>query len=81
MIRRALLAAIRLYQLTLASVVGGCCRFEPSCSRYAHQAISRHGALRGTRLAVGRILRCHPFSRGGHDPVPGIGSGRRGDAS
>ena len=70
MIRRALILAIRLYQLTLASVLGGQCRFEPSCSHYASEAIDRHGALRGTGLAIGRIMRCHPFARAGHDPVP-----------
>ena len=70
MMRRVLLGAIRLYQLTLASVMGGHCRFEPSCSHYAAEAIERHGALRGVRLATWRVLRCHPFARAGHDPVP-----------
>lgn len=68
--RRALILSIRAYQLTLAAVLGGQCRFEPSCSHYASEAIERHGALRGVRLAAGRILRCHPFSRAGYDPVP-----------
>ena len=70
MIRRALIPAIRLYQLTLASVLGGHCRFDPSCSQYALEAIERHGAIHGVRLATGRILRCHPFARAGYDPVP-----------
>jgi len=68
--RRALILAIRAYQLTVASILGGQCRFEPSCSHYAQEAIDRHGAIRGIRLATGRILRCHPFARAGYDPVP-----------
>jgi len=62
--------AIRLYQLGLAPVLGNNCRFEPSCSHYAAEAIARHGPWRGGRLALGRILRCHPWNRGGYDPVP-----------
>jgi putative membrane protein insertion efficiency factor len=70
MMRRMLLTAIRAYQLTLASVFGGQCRFDPSCSHYAMEAIEHHGAWRGTQLAVWRILRCHPFARAGYDPIP-----------
>lgn len=55
----------------LMSALGGSCRFAPSCSEYAREAVSRHGAKRGLRLAAGRLLRCHPFHPGGHDPVPG----------
>lgn len=65
-----LVALVRLYQLTLSRVLGGQCRFTPSCSHYAIEAIRLHGALRGTWLAIRRILRCHPFHPGGHDPVP-----------
>ena len=65
-----LVALVRLYQLTLSRVLGGQCRFTPSCSNYAIEAIRLHGALRGTWLAIRRILRCHPFHPGGHDPVP-----------
>lgn len=79
MMRRILLWAIRGYQLTLASVLGGHCRFEPSCSHYAAEAIERHGPLRGLRLATWRILRCHPFARAGYDPVPLGGAGGRED--
>ena len=67
---RALLLLIEVYRVTLAPLVGGFCRFLPSCSVYAQEAIRRHGAGEGTRLAVRRILRCHPFHRGGFDPVP-----------
>jgi hypothetical protein len=61
---------IRAYQLGLAPVLGNNCRFEPSCSHYAHEAIARHGPWRGSVLAVWRILRCNPWGAGGYDPVP-----------
>jgi putative membrane protein insertion efficiency factor len=61
---------IRVYQWTLSPMLGARCRFYPSCSCYAHEAIERHGALRGAWLAAKRVLRCHPFSPGGYDPVP-----------
>ncbi|MGI9626420.1 MAG: membrane protein insertion efficiency factor YidD [Longimicrobiales bacterium] len=67
---RLLLLAIEGYRLLLAPLVGGHCRFWPSCSAYADEAIQRHGAARGTRLAILRLLRCHPFRAGGVDPVP-----------
>ena len=62
--------AIRLYQLTLAYFFVGACRFEPSCSAYAAEAVARHGALRGSMLAAHRLCRCGPWTRGGYDPVP-----------
>lgn len=68
--RLVLLAAIRLYRITLSGWLGGQCRFHPSCSRYAEDAIRTHGAVKGTLLATRRILRCNPFGRGGLDPVP-----------
>jgi putative membrane protein insertion efficiency factor len=68
--KRLLLMMIRLYQLCLAPFVGGQCRFYPSCSAYAAEAIDTHGALRGLWLALRRLLRCHPFCPGGVDPVP-----------
>ena len=71
-------ALIRLYQLTLSPLLGGGCRFEPSCSRYALEAIDRHGAWNGGRLALRRLLRCHPFGPAGHDPVPEVEEGARG---
>lgn len=62
--------AIRAYQLAVAPVLGPACRFEPSCSRYAAEAVERHGALRGSWLAMRRLGRCHPFGGCGLDPVP-----------
>lgn len=70
MIAGSLKALVRAYQLTLSPIFGGACRFTPSCSDYAIEAIEIHGALHGSRLALRRILRCHPFGRSGHDPVP-----------
>ena len=61
---------IRAYRAALVPFFGPSCRFEPSCSRYAEEAIEEHGLVRGGGLAVLRICRCHPFSRGGLDPVP-----------
>jgi len=61
---------IRVYQWTLGPMLGARCRFYPSCSCYAHEAIERHGALAGTWLAAKRLARCHPLSAGGYDPVP-----------
>jgi hypothetical protein len=67
---RLLLLLVRAYQLLLGPFLGGACRFYPSCSNYAMQAIEQHGARRGAALAVKRVLRCHPFSAGGVDLVP-----------
>ena len=67
---RLALGAIRLYQYTLSPVIGGGCRYYPSCSNYAYQAITRYGPLRGSWMGMKRIARCHPFARGGYDPVP-----------
>lgn len=62
--------AIRLYQLTLAYFFVGACRYEPSCSAYAAEAVTRHGALKGSYLAAHRLCRCGPWTAGGYDPVP-----------
>ena len=67
---RALLLLIEVYRVTLAPLIGGFCRYTPSCSVYAEEAIRLHGAIRGARLAGRRLLRCHPFHPGGFDPVP-----------
>ncbi len=65
-----LLGAIRAYRYLLRPMLGANCRFYPSCSDYASEAIARHGAARGTWLALRRIGRCHPWHPGGYDPVP-----------
>jgi putative membrane protein insertion efficiency factor len=67
---RLLILLVRAYQLSFAALLGGQCRFTPSCSAYAIEALSRHGAGRGTALAARRVLRCSPFCAGGYDPVP-----------
>lgn len=69
--RFILLSLIRFYRLIFSPWVGGQCRFTPSCSRYATDAIELYGAGRGSWLTVKRLMRCHPFCEGGHDPVPG----------
>ena len=66
----AFIGLIKAYQYTLSPILGPACRFHPSCSEYAFQAIKRHGPLKGLLLATKRILRCHPFHPGGVDPVP-----------
>lgn len=69
--KKALIALIRIYQAIVSPMLGPACRFHPSCSTYAIEAIDTHGPLRGTILAAWRILRCNPFCKGGVDPVPG----------
>ena len=68
--RTALIALIRVYQLFLSPLLGNHCRFYPSCSQYAREALERHGVLRGGWLAIRRLSRCHPWHPGGVDPVP-----------
>jgi uncharacterized protein len=68
--RLVLMWAIRGYQLAVSPMLAPRCRFYPSCSCYAHTAIQRFGAMRGTWLGLRRLLRCHPFADGGYDPVP-----------
>ena len=68
--RCALVAIIRLYQFALSPLVGPACRFEPSCSGYAIEAVARCGVIRGGWLALRRIGRCHPWGGSGYDPVP-----------
>ncbi|HEY7268655.1 MAG TPA: membrane protein insertion efficiency factor YidD [Dehalococcoidia bacterium] len=67
---RALLAVIRGYQRAISPNLGNLCRYQPTCSAYAYEAIERHGALRGTILGLRRLVRCTPLGRGGYDPVP-----------
>lgn len=68
--RTLLVTTIRIYQRTLSPLLGPRCRFYPSCSHYAIEAIERHGAGRGSYLAARRLVRCHPLNAGGYDPVP-----------
>ncbi|MGC9269767.1 membrane protein insertion efficiency factor YidD [Acidiphilium sp.] len=69
---RALRGAVRAYQLLASPLLGGQCRFYPSCSAYAMEALAMHGAARGSLLAAKRIFRCHPWHPGGIDPVPPV---------
>ena len=64
-----LVAVVRLYQVSLSPMLGGHCKYLPTCSEYWIQAVVRKGALRGAAMGVWRIVRCNPFSRGGYDPV------------
>jgi putative membrane protein insertion efficiency factor len=71
MIGKLLIGAIRIYKLAISPLLPPACRFYPSCSAYAAQAIEDHGALRGSWLGLRRLLKCHPLHPGGFDPVPG----------
>ena len=70
LINKSGLLLIRAYQLLLAPVLPTCCRFAPSCSHYAAEALARYGFFRGSYLSLRRLARCHPFNPGGWDPVP-----------
>lgn len=65
-----LVGAVRAYRYTISPLLGNVCRFQPSCSEYAAEALQTHGAFRGSWLAARRILRCHPLGGSGYDPVP-----------
>ncbi len=67
---RLLIWLIKCYQVAVSPLLGNNCRFTPTCSQYAMEALKTHGALVGIRLALSRLLRCHPWHPGGHDPVP-----------
>ncbi|MGM9566964.1 MAG: membrane protein insertion efficiency factor YidD [Clostridia bacterium] len=67
--KKVLILIIRFYQKVISPMFPPCCRFVPSCSQYAIEAISKYGPIKGGRMAVWRILRCNPFSKGGYDPV------------
>ncbi|NDC60568.1 MAG: membrane protein insertion efficiency factor YidD [Betaproteobacteria bacterium] len=70
MMQRLLIALVKAYRLFLSAWLGSACRFEPTCSAYALEALSKHGATAGSYLILKRIGRCHPWCAGGHDPVP-----------
>ena len=75
---KPLVLLVRMYQIVLSPLMGGCCRFEPTCSEYMIEALKTHGAAKGTLLGVWRILRCHPFGKSGFDPVPPKGCWKNG---
>ncbi|KAI5915545.1 MAG: membrane protein insertion efficiency factor YidD [Proteobacteria bacterium] len=68
--KTVLIALLRFYKYAISPMLGRNCRFHPTCSEYAIEAVQRHGALRGGWLAIKRVGRCHPFHPGGYDPVP-----------
>ncbi|MBD5268068.1 MAG: membrane protein insertion efficiency factor YidD [Bacteroides sp.] len=72
LLSRLLILSIRFYQICISPMFPPACRFTPSCSAYAIEAIRVHGALRGSLLAIRRILRCHPWGGSGYDPVPPV---------
>ena len=70
MMQRLLIGLVRAYRLLLSPSMGSACRFEPTCSVYSLQALEKHGAARGSYLTLTRLVRCHPWCAGGHDPIP-----------
>ena len=68
--KRVALGLLRLYKAAISPYLSSVCRYSPTCSEYAQEAVERHGVLRGTWLAMRRLGRCHPFHSGGYDPVP-----------
>ncbi len=68
--KRLLIALVRFYQKRISPTKIPCCRFTPTCSQYAIEALEKHGAIKGTALAIWRVLRCSPLCKGGYDPVP-----------
>ncbi len=69
MIKKILLFLIKIYQKIISPIFGKKCRFYPTCSEYSRQAITKYGAIKGTYLSIKRILKCHPFHKGGYDPL------------
>lgn len=75
--KEAVLGALRWYKRSLSPALPPACRYTPTCSEYAMEAIERHGLAKGGLLAARRLLSCHPFARGGYDPVPGLAGAKR----
>ncbi len=75
-----LIGLLKVYRAVISPLYGNVCKFYPSCSAYALEAVRVHGAAKGTWLAVRRLLRCHPWSLGGYDPVPGTPAAREWEA-
>ena len=71
MIRSAMIGLLKIYKRWVSPLLPAACRFQPTCSEYAREALESHGIWRGSRLTLRRLLRCQPFCRGGFDPVPG----------
>ncbi len=69
MISRILIAMVRWYQKYISPAIGGCCKYQPTCSQYMIDAITKYGPVKGVLMGIWRILRCNPFSKGGYDPV------------
>ena len=65
-----LVCLIHFYRIAISPFIGNCCRFLPTCSEYGLEAVKKHGAVKGAWLAAKRVCRCHPFRKGGYDPVP-----------
>ena len=76
--KRIVLALISFYRKFISPLKKPCCRFYPTCSQYAFEAVEKHGALRGTALAVKRIIKCNPYHKGGYDPVPEVCPKKKG---
>ncbi len=76
LLRRLFLLPIRFWQRVVSPLLPPTCRFSPTCSQYGVEAVQEHGILRGSALTIWRVLRCHPFTRGGYDPVPPRRDGR-----
>lgn len=70
MVKKFCLLLIRFYQLCISPYLKPCCRFTPTCSQYTYEAICKYGVFKGFYLGIRRILKCHPFHKGGYDPVP-----------
>ncbi|WP_331714325.1 membrane protein insertion efficiency factor YidD [Auraticoccus cholistanensis] len=75
-----LIALLKIYRLVVSPLYGQVCRYHPSCSAYALEAVTVHGSLRGSGLALRRLARCHPWALGGYDPVPGTAAAREWQA-